>query len=294
VRRAFISPRHHLWLDVAAAAERGVPSGFGVKRRLPAIALTSLLQAGVERLEVHGPEYSVLPAYLKRRVTYAPLDTMLQSFVQLHSLLSASAKTDAQRRTANNLAAFLTEIIYAAETGKHVIKIRSGLRLSHARRWLPRELLVPIENLVRTIELVTPRTIVPSFEIEKNSVVLLEEIMEGKHYERYVAAHEVLGDATLPAYVARDLVTASAAPLMRLNRALFRRRSTVITLLTGSAKIVDACAKVPGVLATIIAAAITRWLETRSRVVIYDLSGHVEDERKRLLAEGRSDGLTSR
>ena len=230
-RSIFIGPFHdgilRMLQGTAGVLYEHFELGPGVPNVTWAVAAT-MTQAGVDRLDVwrDAKVLSGLRESFGKRVKATAEDGWLEVHARLEPLFSASVETTydwgADPKGVGDLLSYLTELLYAMRTGRQMVSLLPAPDLELSRRAIPLELWLPVKNLLDTAHIVTPVVVAPQFRMKRTDVALLDELLDGAPFARYVRGHADLNDVSIDPGRAADIVSSSADTLWQMNRTLLK------------------------------------------------------------------------
>jgi hypothetical protein len=238
---------------------------------VPTMVYASLLQAGVDRVELSsGFQFGALPQF-GGRVKVIGIDAWAKANNRISTAFQNVPPKIHELENLSLLFLFLTELMNALDTRCHVGWTDRVPTSELCDELLPTMLAIPIGHLLSTLRVVEPFVVMPRLQLERTDVVLLDEILASDAFRNYVSAHSLLDNADIPVHDAVAAVSESANTLVALDTALLKYQRTTAHVVQITAKLVSLLGSVSGVLAEALANALTEALNERRRIVIYDL-----------------------
>jgi hypothetical protein len=246
-----------------------------------ALALETLVQSGLDRLELIGVPDGKMPtittAFMKQRLrtgdgTVLGLSTMvLQAAFAQH--LPKEYSNDPFYRPVVRLLYFLATLFAAAHHKRNIILFSKRPSLEVLEQLLPTELLLPVKTLFGSMTAVDAPAAAQAYSVERRSVAMGQELLNSRAFNAYVSAHAPLADTAVePSRCVAGLSRATSI-LTRRNRRLLRGSSVPLSLLPLTAKVADLVSG--GLLGRVGDSAVDilrSSLAQKRRVVIYDHS----------------------
>jgi len=248
-----------------------------------ALALTSLVQAGVQTIEVLRPQGNTdhLPSFLKRRVVFKEKSEWGRKVSEVLVSLTSSDPGLFDRKGglhAAYLSFFLPSLFLAAKRRRHLVCALPFPSLVVLRRELPLTVFVPVSNLLHSFKSEDLALPVPTRITSVRDVTLLEEVLASQPYRDYETEHLRLDRIGGPLARAKTAIEKAGRTLCRRFPSLLDHEGATVSVLSVSARLVDTVfGKLPATLADSFASAMSAWVRDRRRLVIYRIDPFVRE-----------------
>ncbi len=264
------------------------------------LVYTSLLQAGVSRLELSFPDASEMPTerYLQQRLRVHRGPEVAEIFMVVNfafgSYLPDFDKSP-QWKEARHLALYVFDLLFALRRGKSMVNILSPGNVEATVRALPAPLAVPLANLFESMTHVEPEVVAPRVLVDVDNLALFQEILAETTFAEYERAHARLELSGVPLDDELTFIQKTAVRLCsRTTRVLQVRKIAATLLPTGSGVLEKGLGTLPGKLAEVAVAAAEPWLKSRRQMVIYDLSSSLHSLLSNLSGSGEGSSRQRR
>lgn len=237
----------------------------------------SLLQAGARRVLIPGGH---APAFTKSHFLLERIDTSRheradKAWLRVVELFKGAIDTlppslEKKLPSPTRVQFFVADMVRSFEAGTSMVVAIEPPHSDQDVLWLPIDLRIPIQNILRAMRPTEVPSVVPTIELGRKDLQLLTELFESDLYAAYSSSHELL---TTTEVSTSDAVGEIGSRATALARSFGKRLSTsksLVSLLPSTPKLVEGISgKLTGALATALVGPLTTWLTARSRLVIY-------------------------
>jgi hypothetical protein len=278
MRRVYLPLSIHAYVHGFAAGLFTSGQRLGVhvaKDCVPFLAYSTIFQAGVDCVVSAVITKTSVPPQLASRFEVVSFDEELEIQRRVTTMFdNFNMKTggdDDNVGQLQRLAVFVAALLIATEKGTHLLWPFSFLDPARLGGDIPAEILVPLRNVLSCMTPITPIVVTPSLEVDRDRVILLDDILSAAAYQAYVAKHGLLDTCGREIFLTTRDISRSASRLSRAHRFLLRRTKQTVSVLEAGAKHVEKLGKLSGPIAELLSKALSKLLKDRSRLVVYDL-----------------------
>lgn len=243
-----------------------------------------MIQCGAERFEVARIENRSLPnsKYLRSRLSYIPEEKTFKArniiSRAFQSFLPREYRRDAKCYEVWDIENFLADLLLCAERKTALMTLSALPDPDQFEGILPSELLVPVRNLLSTLEPSNIGSPLPRSSISAVGIRRFEEIISSDLFSAYSKQHSELESSLVPKSAALKSIAETGDKLFRRHINLLQLKKLTLIILPVTAKIVDTIfGKLPGVLAGYFTSLLTDALKDERRIVVYQLDSVFRD-----------------
>jgi hypothetical protein len=180
------------------------------------------------------------------------------------------------------LHSFLTELVMAMENTASIITISGIPILDEVSTILPDEVLIPIKNLLSCIAPETAVVLNPTLSITRENIRAFNEILASQKFAKYSRAQLSLEDAQVPTQSCISKISSMASDVFESSTRATSLKKIGLGVMVLTEQIVDAkFGKIPSAVSkalnSIFGEVLTKLLEERRRVVIYNFADSISD-----------------
>ena len=254
-------------------------------RDLTGIFFACIIQSGAERFRVpkiedHGLEElrrrRVIPesAFLRKRITTIPPRENSGARLVNHvfrACLPDDYRSDRRKyQEVHRAEMFLLELFLAMENRTSMVSVLSLPDPKKLEKVMPPELLIPLRNLLVTIEPVALPLPLPQHTISSANIRRFHQIIDSDIFSSYRSGHTQLDLASIPTATSLGRISESAKMLLADYADAINLKRMTLSLVPITTKVIDTIfGKLPGVLAEYSGDILSRLLNDERRLVIY-------------------------
>jgi hypothetical protein len=241
----------------------------------PGILYSSIIQAGVERVEIveTGEASPLESSFRQKRVSFhrgrefARASSIVEQVFR--ETMPIGNENDLQ---SDKLKSFLIDLLHAAARKSSLAWFSIGPtpNVEEVKHLLTPELYLPIRALFASMENEHAHVAVPSVAISAANLDRFNEVISGRLFKTYEASHGGLDEGKTSVAAALKAIDQSSRLLTTKNSRFIKQKRIVVSLLPVTAKLIDVCfGKLPGILAEFSTNLLGKWLQDDRRIVIY-------------------------
>ena len=167
---------------------------------------------------------------------------------------------------------FLIDLMSAMRTGSSLITANGIPDIAQVQAIFPPEIALPISNIFSSIEDMNTTSPIPQMFIPREDLQRFNNIIMSDLFSEYVSAQALLDDSKEPIHSSLSKIISTGRNLFLANPKILTLRKNILGVIQVTPKIVDnVFGKLPGALAELASNLGISILESRKRVVIYDL-----------------------
>lgn len=245
---------------------------------IPHMLLGAVTMAGVDRIYSIGTLQDTNTTLIKKIVTKASVKDLCDCYQQVDIIFKTYQPSDKSKIDSTEFTSikyFISHLLFAMKTNSVVLYLGDFNDLKN-QSILPPEFTIPFNILLSSIQSKSVNLPVVQYEINKDDIKKLLEVVSSREYYLYKEAQAEIESGINLNTRTINLIEKAGLDLYHRNRNLLQIRESIVKAVPLSSKVIELCfGKLPGILSDFASKILVNYIKMNKTIPIYNYDSFI-------------------